>query len=113
MLLLRPQLVAADIKGRKAAVDAARWAVLSSSKERGLESLDVVKMPRGCTATLIYLEGDQEDDALKTALEDDDVAVEVRYVDSLEELDAGIVSAVSDMLAGDGAATEESSDEEV
>merc|ERR1712096_454106 len=101
MLLLRPAMVTPDTKGITApvAVDSARWAVLDghspSSKEDSLESLDVTKMPRGCIVTLMYLDGDKEDEALKAALEEEDVAVDVRFVDSFDE---GIVPAVTDML---------------
>lgn len=111
MLLVRPHLASRDSKGTMsvaAAIDSARWTVLTgeplASKVRKLESLDVGKMPRGSTVTLMYLEGDEEDDALKAALEEEDVAVEVRYADTLED---DILPAVTDMLAGDGAATED------
>lgn len=117
ILLLRPHLVSVDSKAitsAAAAVDSARWSAMHgdspSDKGRPAESLDVAKLPRGCTVTLMYLESDEEDQDLKTSLEDADHAVEVRYVDSIED---GIVPAVADMLAGDGAATAEPSDEEV
>jgi len=103
MLLLRPFMVEPDTKGVTASVgtDSARYAALNSllQSTNEDESLSAAAMPRGCVATLMYLDGDKEDDALKTALEEEDVAVDVRYVDSLEE---GIVPAVTDMLAGDG-----------
>lgn len=118
MLLLRPMMVTPDAKGVTASigVDSARWAALkgdsASSKEDALEPLEVAKMPRGCVVTLMYLDGDQEDEVLRAALEEHDVAVDVRYMDSFEE---GVVPAVSDMLASDGASTAdtEAVDEEV
>lgn len=103
MLLLRPLMVEPDTKGiaASAGIDSARYAALNSlvpSTDED-EPLSAAAMPRGCVATLMYLDGDREDDALKTALEEEDVAVDVRFVDSLEE---GIIPAVTDMLAGDG-----------
>lgn len=117
MLLLRPMMVEPDTKGVTApvGVDSARWAALSSDRKSspgadGPEPLSVAQMPRGCVVTLVYLDGDKEDEAFKTALEEEDVAVDVRYVDSLED---ELVPAVTDMLAGDGASAAEASDEEV
>jgi len=116
MLLVRPLMVAVDSKGAasSAVVDSARWAVLQgarpSAEAAKTEPLTIGKMPRGCTVTLLYLEGEEEDEALKQALEDADVIVEVRNVDSLDE---GIVPAVADMLTVGGASTADSVDEEI
>jgi len=118
MLLFRPLMVNPDTKGitAPAGIDSARWDVLGhspASKQDSPKPLAVAKMPRGCVVTLMYLDGDKEDDALKAALEEADVAVDVRIVDSMEE---GIVPAVTDMLATDGAESAmdtETNDEEL
>lgn len=118
MLLVRPQLVAPDAKVASsvlAAADSARWSVLvgdsPSSKETG--RLDVASIPLGCTVTLVYIEGDQEDEDLKTALEERDAMVEVRLALDGEALEETVLLAATDMLAGDGAATADASEEEV
>lgn len=117
ILLIRPHSATLDTRGMKsrlAAADVSRWSALSgkqpSSKAKLGDSLDVASLPRGCTVTLIYFEGDEEDENLKTTLEDENIPVEVRWVDSIED---GIAPAVADMLAGEGAATADASDEEV
>jgi len=108
MLLLRPQLKTLDSKVSTSALataETARWNALSGAKKEHSDApLDVSSLPKACTVTIVYFEGDVEDDTLKIALEDENIAVEVRYVDSMEE---GLVPAVADMLAGDGAATDE------
>lgn len=117
ILLLRPHLASLDDRAtmgvkspRAAAFDSARWSTLGSKASKQSVSLDASSLPRGCTVTLIYLDADEEDNELAASLEDNNVPVEVRHADLWEE---DIVPAVADMLAVDGAATEETIDHEV
>lgn len=84
------------------AVDSALWAMKSGGSarktDRSEEPLDSTKLPRGSSVTLMYLDGDEEDKAFQTEIEDAGGIVDVRTVDSLED---GIVQAVTDILAGE------------
>jgi pimeloyl-ACP methyl ester carboxylesterase len=111
MLFFRPMEAGVDAKGVSeilAASDSAKRAAKSNSsvfkrfKERRSAPLHVDKLPRGSTITLMYLDGDDEDEGLRKALEDSDVPVDIRHVASLEE---SLVPAIVDMLAEEGPST--------